>query len=212
MPLTAGARLGPYEIRSAIGAGGMGEVYRARDTRLDRDVAIKVLPPEFADDAERLTRFEREAKAAAMHHAAGGIPIADYMLGTCLMYAGYAGQAAEVFARGAAGGAGVLSDVQSVLGAALRGDRNAVRGALIDPVTRTAFRIDKELAWVVSAACAMVGDTDEALGWLSAAIDMGFINHRFFAEHDPFFVTLRGDPRFDGLMDRARETQRACEV
>ena len=69
MPLSTGARLGPYEVLSAIGAGGMGEVYKARDTRLRRVVAIKVLPPEFALDAERLKRFEREAEAtAALSH------------------------------------------------------------------------------------------------------------------------------------------------
>ena len=67
--LTTGARLGPYEVIAQIGSGGMGEVYRARDTRLGRDVAIKVLPAEFAADAERLRRFEREAKAtAALSH------------------------------------------------------------------------------------------------------------------------------------------------
>ena len=65
MPLTAGTRLGPYEILAPLGAGGMGEVYRARDTRLDRDVAIKVLPELVAADPDRLTRFEREAKALA---------------------------------------------------------------------------------------------------------------------------------------------------
>ena len=65
MTLTAGARLGPYEIVSAIGAGGMGEVYRARDPRLRRDVAIKVLPVAFSADADRLHRFEQEARAAA---------------------------------------------------------------------------------------------------------------------------------------------------
>ena len=65
MPLPIGARLGPYEILSSIGAGGMGEVYRARDTRLGRDIAVKVLPPEIAADAERLRRFEEEARAAA---------------------------------------------------------------------------------------------------------------------------------------------------
>ncbi len=70
MPLSAGTRLGPYEIVAPIGAGGMGEVYRARDTRLNRDVAIKVLPPEFAKDAGRLARFEQEARAtAALNHA-----------------------------------------------------------------------------------------------------------------------------------------------
>jgi serine/threonine-protein kinase len=69
MPLSAGARLGPYEILSALGAGGMGEVYRARDTKLDRDVAIKILPETFADDTERIARFRREAKTlAALNH------------------------------------------------------------------------------------------------------------------------------------------------
>jgi serine/threonine protein kinase len=65
MALAAGARLGPYEILSALGSGGMGEIYRARDPRLGRDVAIKVLPAEFSVDADRLRRFEQEARAAA---------------------------------------------------------------------------------------------------------------------------------------------------
>ena len=65
MALTAGTKIGPYEILSPLGAGGMGEVYRARDTRLSRDVAIKVLPEAFARDAERLRRFETEARAVA---------------------------------------------------------------------------------------------------------------------------------------------------
>src|SRR6201984_3185190 len=69
MPIVAGRRLGPYEILSAIGAGGMGEVYRARDTRLDRIVAIKVLPAHLADRAELRERFEREAKTiASLNH------------------------------------------------------------------------------------------------------------------------------------------------
>jgi len=69
MTLSPGTRLGPYEINSPLGAGGMGEVYRARDTRLGRDVAIKVLPSLFADDEQRLLRFEQEACAAgALNH------------------------------------------------------------------------------------------------------------------------------------------------
>ena len=63
MQLSAGARLGPYQITGPIGAGGMGEVYRARDTRLDRDVAIKLLSARRAADAEHRQRFEREARA-----------------------------------------------------------------------------------------------------------------------------------------------------
>ena len=69
MPLNSGARLGPYEIVSAIGAGGMGEVYRAKDTKLNRDVAIKVLPESFALDADRVARFTREAQVlASLNH------------------------------------------------------------------------------------------------------------------------------------------------
>jgi eukaryotic-like serine/threonine-protein kinase len=69
MALPAGTKLGPYEIQSLLGAGGMGEVYRARDTRLGRDVAIKVLPEAPAKDAERLSRFAQEARAiAALSH------------------------------------------------------------------------------------------------------------------------------------------------
>ena len=69
MPLPSGTRLGPYEIQSLLGAGGMGEVYRARDTRLQRDVAIKILPSSLATDQDRLRRFEQEARAvAALNH------------------------------------------------------------------------------------------------------------------------------------------------
>ena len=69
MGLSTGQRLGPYQIVAPLGAGGMGEVYRAKDTKLDREVAIKVLPAELAESARALTRFEREAKAvAALSH------------------------------------------------------------------------------------------------------------------------------------------------
>ena len=69
MTLAPGTHLGPYEILAPLGAGGMGEVYRARDTRLDREVAIKVLPQHLADDPDSRQRFEREAKVlAALSH------------------------------------------------------------------------------------------------------------------------------------------------
>src|SRR5678815_4861697 len=69
MPLEAGTRLGPYEIVAALGAGGMGEVYRARDTRLGRDVAIKVLPEHLSAHPELRARFDREAKAiSSLNH------------------------------------------------------------------------------------------------------------------------------------------------
>ena len=65
MPLAPGARLGSYEIVSPLGAGGMGEVYRARDTKLDRTVALKILPAAVAQDPDRMRRFVQEAKAAS---------------------------------------------------------------------------------------------------------------------------------------------------
>ena len=67
--LTSGTKLGPYEILAPLGAGGMGEVYRARDTKLNRDVALKVLPEAFARDPARMARFQREAQVlASLNH------------------------------------------------------------------------------------------------------------------------------------------------
>src|SRR6202795_2619684 len=69
MTIAAGTKLGRYEIRSQLGAGGMGEVYRARDEKLSRDVAIKILPEAFAQDPDRLARFKREAQVlASLNH------------------------------------------------------------------------------------------------------------------------------------------------
>src|SRR5262245_11795665 len=69
MGLSVGTKLGPYEIQSPLGAGGMGEVYRARDMRLVRDVALKVIPREFTRDAQRMARFQREAQVlASLNH------------------------------------------------------------------------------------------------------------------------------------------------
>src|SRR5712692_4853420 len=69
MPLSVGGCLGPYEILALLGKGGMGEVYRARDTKLKRDVALKVLPEAFARDPERMARFQREAEVlASLNH------------------------------------------------------------------------------------------------------------------------------------------------
>src|SRR5512140_2431714 len=69
MPIAPGMRLGPYEIVAPLGAGGMGEVWRARDTKLDREAALKFLPASFAESPERLARFEREARVlASLNH------------------------------------------------------------------------------------------------------------------------------------------------
>src|SRR3979490_2058632 len=89
MPISSGTRLGPYEILSAIGAGGMGEVYRAHDTKLGRDVAIKVLPSAFTADAGRLASFQRAARGvASLHHphiaASDGVEESDGVRGLVL--------------------------------------------------------------------------------------------------------------------------------
>jgi eukaryotic-like serine/threonine-protein kinase len=76
MSLSAGTRLGPYQIIAPLGAGGMGEVYRARDSRLGRDAALKVLPEALARDPDRMARFEREAKVlASLNHPNWGYPL-----------------------------------------------------------------------------------------------------------------------------------------
>ncbi|RPH62908.1 MAG: serine/threonine protein kinase, partial [Acidobacteria bacterium] len=90
MTLNSGARFGPYEIVRLLGAGGMGEVYRARDTRLDRDVAIKIMREAFASDPDRLRRFEQEARAIAglnhphicqLHDVGPGYLVLEYVDG-----------------------------------------------------------------------------------------------------------------------------------
>ncbi|MFT4543523.1 MAG: serine/threonine protein kinase, partial [Planctomycetota bacterium] len=87
MTLTIGQSLSFYEILGPLGAGAMGEVYQAKDTRLDRDVAIKVLPEHFAEDDERLRRFEREAKsiAALNHPNVAQIHSVDQIDGICFL-------------------------------------------------------------------------------------------------------------------------------
>jgi eukaryotic-like serine/threonine-protein kinase len=78
MGLSAGTKLGPYEILASLGAGGMGEVYRARDTRLGREIAIKVLPASFSEDSDRLRRFEQEARAASQLNHPNIVTIHDF--------------------------------------------------------------------------------------------------------------------------------------
>src|SRR2546428_5571698 len=87
MAILTGTRLGPKEILSALGAGGMGEVYRAHDTKLGRDVAIKILPQAFVADPERVARFEREARTLASlnHPNIGGIYGLEEAAGTAAL-------------------------------------------------------------------------------------------------------------------------------
>src|SRR2546422_10062216 len=92
MPLAPGTQLGPYEISVPLGAGGMGEVYRARDTRLERTIAIKILPAQFSSDPVRKQRFEREAKTISslnhpnicVLHDVGSQDGVDYLVMECV--------------------------------------------------------------------------------------------------------------------------------
>src|SRR6267142_694799 len=92
MSLTIGTRLGPYEVLAPVGAGGMGEVYRARDTRLGRDVAVKVLPSHMTESAEARARFEREARVVSglnhphicVLHDVGSQDGMDYLVMECV--------------------------------------------------------------------------------------------------------------------------------
>ena len=87
MPIVAGTKLGPYEILAPLGAGGMGEVYRARDPRIGRDVAIKILPSSYSEDPDRLRRFELEARATGVLILIGkekaaqpsGVPVSKFV-------------------------------------------------------------------------------------------------------------------------------------
>src|SRR5437016_8434570 len=87
MPLAPGTRIGTYQITGPLGAGGMGEVYRARDTRLGREVAVKVLPEAFASNPDRLARFEREARAVAALSHPNILAIHDYDTHGAITYA-----------------------------------------------------------------------------------------------------------------------------
>ena len=152
------------------------------------------------------------AKMVGMHTVSGDNPVADLWLGVCLLYAGRSDEAVAPLDRAAAAGIGIFSATATCVGAMVSGDREAVRVVLADPGTREALEMTTELSWLAAAASATVGDVDEALYWLSRAIEMGFINRRFFAEVDPFLANLRGDPRFEALMERAREKQREIEA
>jgi hypothetical protein len=147
-----------------------------------------------------------------MYTISGDNPVANLWLGMCLLYAGRSKEAAALLDEAAAGGAGIFSAMAACVGAMVRGDRAAIRTVLTDPESREALEMTTELAWMAAAGSSGVGDLDEALHWLSRAIEMGFINHRFFSEVDPFLSRLHGNPRFEELMERAREKEREIET
>ena len=212
--------LDPANAMAAWAAGFiLAEVGRTHEARVHgdraRDLDPLFWPAQFGSALADLCdgNFEPAlAKMVRMHTISGDNPAANLWLGVCLIYAGRSDEAAALLDRAAAAGAGTFSATATCLGAMVSEDREAMRAVLADPGTREALFMDTELTWMVAAASATVGDLDEALYWLSRAIEMGFINHRFFAEVDPFLSKLRGEPRFESLMERARAKQSEIEA
>ena len=158
---------------------------------------------------------EFEVALQRVRHCAelgGGEPIQVFFQGVTSAYAGRLDDACDFFDRIVSTGARGISTVAAVLGALYRRDTEKARGLLGGQALRELATLDKEFSWWLASACSFAGQTDEALQWLANAIDLGFVNHRFFATIDPFLAPLRDDARFDALMARAREKQRAFEV
>jgi serine/threonine protein kinase len=142
----------------------------------------------------------------------GGEPIQVFFLAIFSTYAGRMDEACNLFGQVANAGASALSTVSAALRALFRRDTGAAAELLGSQALRDLARLDKEFSWWLAAACSHAGETDEALHWLANSIDLGFTNHHFFSAIDPFVANLRGDARFEALIERAREKQRAFDV
>ncbi len=136
-------------------------------------------------------------------------PIKTFFLAVFAAYAGHLDEACDLFGRFAGAEFGGMSAVSAVLSALFRRDTEAAAGLLENPTIRDYATLDKEMSWWLAAGCSNCGWTEEARQWLANAIDLGFVNHRFLSTIDPFLAALRGDPRFQALMDGALEKQRA---
>ena len=175
MSISPGSRLGPYEILAPIGAGGMGEVYRARDTRLGRDVAVKVLPASFSQDADRLRRFEQEARAAAEAQLRNTPDDANThaLLGLALTFLGDRHKAEAV--------------------------REGERGVALVPVAKDAYDgpyYQHQLARIYIR----VNEPEKALDQLEPLLEIPYYLSPGWLRIDPTFAPLKGNPRFQQLV------------
>ena len=134
-------------------------------------------------------------------------PIKTYFLAIFLVYAGRIDEACDLFSQVVDVGAPGMSMVSAALRALFRRDKDSAAAFLGNQALRDVATLDKEFSWWLAAGCSFVGEMDEALHWLANSIDLGFTNHHFFSAIDPFLAKMRGDARFEALMDRARQKQ-----
>ncbi len=153
-----------------------------------------------------LTRMQEAAKLGS------GEPIQLFFLAVCSTYAGRLDEAGDLLDRVVGTGAAGISTVAAALRALYRRDAAVAGRFLGSQALKDLATQDKEFSWWLASACSFAGEADEALHWLGNAIDLGFVNHRFFSAMDPFLAPLRGDPRFAALMARAREKQAELEA
>jgi non-specific serine/threonine protein kinase len=137
-------------------------------------------------------------------------PMTKGFCAVALLYAGNREQSMALFDQLMNADAGFISSMSGMWKAALHADGQAFRKFAND--LQAYARRDKEFSWVFADCLAIIGEIDEALDWLANSIEMGLINDRFFSEFDPFLAPLRGNRRFQALMERAREKQRAFVV